>query len=161
MKKDARKSSPGGGLFRFIPRIYFSYLLIAFILFLILHILYSSSAKTRREYLGTDILSSFKGSSLDIEYVQENLLSLDQTDPQLIEYTRIRHLTPPSKLPYNIEVEGTYKDPFNEWVAEFFKNKVRNSIQFKSTAFNKLHFFYFHFLLLLLSFTSNRQTGYS
>ncbi|CAL8144903.1 unnamed protein product [Orchesella dallaii] len=60
---------------------------------------------------------------LDIAYVEENLHALDQKDPQLIQYTRVRYLSPPSKLPYNFEGAGNYKDEFSAWVADFFKNK--------------------------------------
>lgn len=64
-------------------------------------------------------------TNLNINYVEENLYSLDQSDPQLIQYTRIRHLNPPSILPYNLEGSSVnYKDEFSGWVAEFFENKV-------------------------------------
>lgn len=64
--------------------------------------------------------------SLDVDYIQNNLDQLDQMNPRLIEYTRVRYLSPPSKLPYNLELEGTtdYKDEFSAWVANFFNNQV-------------------------------------
>ncbi len=61
----------------------------------------------------------------EIEYIEQNLYNLDQTDPHLIQYTRIKHLTPPSKLPYNLVEKGNYKDGFSSWVADFFGNKVK------------------------------------
>ncbi|ODM89597.1 hypothetical protein Ocin01_17087 [Orchesella cincta] len=66
---------------------------------------------------------SAASEALDVEYVEQNLYGLDQKDPQLIKYARIKYLSPPSKLPYNLEVGGNYKDEFSAWVADFFKNK--------------------------------------
>lgn len=64
---------------------------------------------------------------LDLEYVQENLEDLDQMDPRLIEFTRFRFLTPPSKLPYSFKYpDKNTKDQFSGWVANFFQNKVIN-----------------------------------
>ncbi|ODM92844.1 Protein Star [Orchesella cincta] len=65
----------------------------------------------------------FSSDPLDILYVEDNLNSLNQNDPQLIQYTRIRHLTPPSKLPYNFQRKGNFKDAFSGWVTNFFKDK--------------------------------------
>lgn len=62
---------------------------------------------------------------LDVDYVEQNYYSLGQHDPQLIQYTRVRNLSPPSKRPYQLEGKGSFKDQFGEWVANFFGNKVR------------------------------------
>lgn len=72
--------------------------------------------------LDVDFLGA-PNDALDIVYVEDNLETLDQTDPQLIQYTRVRHLAPPSKLPYNLDNKnGSTKDAFSGWVANFFKN---------------------------------------
>ncbi|ODM90236.1 hypothetical protein Ocin01_16439 [Orchesella cincta] len=44
-------------------------------------------------------------------------------DSQLIQYTRIRYLTPPSKLKYNLR-GNTHTNVVSDWVASFFKNKT-------------------------------------
>ncbi|ODM89599.1 Protein Star [Orchesella cincta] len=123
MKKETKIHSPSGGtIFRFITRMYLSYALLALILVLFLHLLFTSSPETQRNYLGVQILSAFKGQAVDIEYVEQNLLHLDQTDPQLIRYTRIRHLSPPTNLPYNFGAYGVSKTEMSEWVIKFFRN---------------------------------------
>ncbi len=58
----------------------------------------------------------------DLAYVEENLHTLDQKDPQLIQYARVRYLTPPSKQPYNI---GRVQfSSFARIVAKLFNNKT-------------------------------------
>ncbi|CAL8117812.1 unnamed protein product [Orchesella dallaii] len=59
---------------------------------------------------------------IDIKYVEDNFVQLNQKDSQLIQYTRIRYLTPPSKLNYSLE-KTNYTNEFNTWVASFFRNK--------------------------------------
>ncbi|CAL8117205.1 unnamed protein product [Orchesella dallaii] len=74
---------------------------------------------------------SYTPLTVNIDYVEENLLTLDQTDAQLITYTRIRHLTPPSQLPYALDGPldnpSHFADNFSIWVSKFFHNK-RNGI---------------------------------
>ncbi|ODM92843.1 Protein Star [Orchesella cincta] len=60
---------------------------------------------------------------VDIQYIEDNFLLLNQKDSQLIQYTRIRHLTPPSKLKYNLR-GNTHTNVVSDWVASFFKNKT-------------------------------------
>jgi len=124
MKKDVKTSSPGGTIFRYVTRMYFSYAVFALVLIIFLHLLFNSSPETQRNYLGGEILSSFRanGQVVDIDYVESNLLNLDQSDPQLIRYTRIKHLTPPSKLPYNFGDLGVYSTEMSQWILKFFQN---------------------------------------
>lgn len=70
-------------------------------------------------------LQFFK-QSLDVDYIQNHLEQFDQMDPRLIEYTRIRYLSPPSKLPYSLQDEAItdYRDAFSDWVARFFSGQV-------------------------------------
>lgn len=72
----------------------------------------------------------FFKQSLDVDYIQNNLEQFDQMDPRLIEYTRARYLSPPSKLPYSLEDAATtdYKDEFSAWIARFFRGKVSQLI---------------------------------
>lgn len=64
--------------------------------------------------------------SLDVDYIQNNLEQFDQMDHRLIEYTRVKYLSPPSKLPYTLEGATTtdFKNEFSDWVAKFFKGQV-------------------------------------
>ncbi len=74
------------------------------------------------------IISLGKDEKFDLLYVEENLNTLDQKDPQLIQYTRVRHLTPPSKQPYNFRKPLQARpDVFSTFVAELFGNK-RNGV---------------------------------
>lgn len=73
---------------------------------------------------------------LDIEYVEKNLHTLEQTDLQLIQYTRVRHLSPPSKLQYNnIGFNGNAASEYEMWVLNFFKYK-ENGVFVEAGAFD-------------------------
>lgn len=64
-------------------------------------------------------------NSFNISYVEENLEKLDQKDPRLIQYTRIRHLTPPPFSGRPVSSPSKMQpDAFGGWVANFFKNKT-------------------------------------
>ncbi len=73
--------------------------------------------------------SSYLHHPLDILYVEKNFNSLNQTDPQLIQYARVKYLTPPSKQPYNLgdRKAGSTPDEFSSWVTKFFDLK-RNGV---------------------------------
>lgn len=57
-----------------------------------------------------------------IYFVEDNLETLDQTDSRLIQYALIKHLSSPSKSPYNLDGNGTFRDSFSDWVTKFFGN---------------------------------------
>ncbi|ODM96122.1 Protein Star [Orchesella cincta] len=66
-------------------------------------------------------------NDFDLEFVENNLMELDQGDPQLVKYSRIKYLSPPSKLPYQLNgIHATtinHTDVFSELIAKWFQNK--------------------------------------
>ncbi|ODM94365.1 Protein Star [Orchesella cincta] len=52
----------------------------------------------------------------------ENVKMLDQDDPLLQKYIKLRHLTPPSKLPYNF-TRGTYLNGHSQLISQLFRDK--------------------------------------
>lgn len=61
---------------------------------------------------------------LDLTHLDDNLTILDQKDLRLIQYTRVRYLTPPSKFAYNIKKgTGDNESESGEWIRDFFQNK--------------------------------------
>ncbi len=79
----------------------------------------------------TGVLSNFTNSNaswlyppLDLTRLDENLKTLDQKDLRLIQYTRVRYLTPPSKLAYNSKKgAGDNASEYGVWIRDFFKSK--------------------------------------
>lgn len=59
-------------------------------------------------------------------YVEENLLTLDQQDPELIRYVRTRYMLPPPRLeePYRLKNSKHPKTEQGIFVRNFFKDKV-------------------------------------
>lgn len=83
--------------------------------------------------------SSRPPQMLDIEYVEKNLHTLEQLDHQLIQYTRVRHLSPPPppKLKYNnIGTNGNIGSAYELWILEFFKDNKINGKFIEAGAFD-------------------------
>lgn len=53
-----------------------------------------------------------------------NVNRLEQEDPLLHKYILFRHLTPPSKQPYNVGSPPPHRNYYSQHVANLFKNKV-------------------------------------
>ncbi|CAL8143985.1 unnamed protein product [Orchesella dallaii] len=77
---------------------------------------------------------SYEVDQLLTDDFPENVKKLDQEDPLLQKYVKLRHLTPPSKLPYNFP-RGTYMNGHSQVVAHIFRNKT-NGTFFEAGAYD-------------------------
>ncbi len=104
------------------------------------HLLYNSSCNTcvcDNTNKSVEVNVNHSGISdlvtnvnFSISYVEKNLYQLDQLDPRLIEYTRVRHLTPPSSpnTKHNFE-DGYDKNPhlITKFVMKLFRKKLNGT----------------------------------
>ncbi|ODN05668.1 Protein Star [Orchesella cincta] len=121
------------GYFRFVRQsaIILCLLLLVLLLYVKIGNLQSSEVFTTKNCSSSENDSSLVFTPgaclLDVEYVEQNFVTLDQKDPVLISYSRIKYLSPPSKLEYvlagPVNKPEQFADQYSTWIAKFFQHK--------------------------------------